>query len=80
MQFQSYISTLCFFVWSYGPKCKPPSGLAIKFTNANEDAIRPEKVAVMMRLPLALVSPLNVSSKNIGSIETTASSAPKFAK
>jgi hypothetical protein len=43
---------------------------ANRFTNAKEAAIIPALVALIVK----------VASKNIGNIETTASSAPKLAK
>src|SRR3990172_1718406 len=48
----------------------PPRGLAMRFTKAKDAAIKPALVGVN----------LNVASKKAGSMETTASSAPKFAK
>ena len=48
----------------------PPSGLATRLTKAKDDAIIPAFVGVRVK----------VLSKKAGSIETTASSAPKLQK
>jgi hypothetical protein len=49
---------------------QPPKGLAMRFTKAKDEAMRPAVAGLRDQ----------TSSKNAGSIETTASSAPKLAK
>ena len=47
---------------------RPPPGRATKFTKAKQDA----------KMPAVAFGRSNVVSKNVGSMETTASSDPKF--
>ncbi len=58
----------------------PPNGRATKFTKAKEPATNPAISAVIIFSPASFINGAKTDSKNMGNIETTASSAPKLAK